>query len=132
MRKLIGLIVILALIWGVPSARAKLMTVLAPATSKLGPVGDQASLPMQKYSARTQIAMILRRMGTAREQGKEVPTPRTFVRWLRANPPSDRKELDPWGNGYYMTHENGVYLIGSPGPDGVRGNADDITKTTTL
>ena len=68
----------------------------------------------------------------AREKGEELPTQRTFVRWLRANPPSEKNELDPWGHSYYMKVQNDTYTVGSFGPDGIKGNVDDIVKSTRL
>jgi len=44
--------------------------------------------------------------------------------WLRrdfsANP------MDPWGHEYYMKQIPDGFEVGSKGPDGVQGNADDI------
>jgi hypothetical protein len=131
-KKIIIFIVLLAGIWAVPSARAKVVGFMQPAVDKMGPVGAKLSTPMRRYTARTQIASILRGMHAAREGGKEVPDARTFVRWLREHPPSDKKEIDPWGNPYFMNHVNSTYTVTSAGPDGVRGNTDDISKTTTL
>ncbi|MEO5511801.1 MAG: type II secretion system protein GspG [Longimicrobiales bacterium] len=132
MKKILGLIVLLAAIWAVPAARSKAISFMQPAVDKMGPFGAKLSTPMRRYSARTQIASILRGVNVAREAGKEVPVARTFVSWLRAHPPSDKKENDPWGNPYTLQHENSTYTVTSAGPDGVLGNADDISKTTTL
>jgi hypothetical protein len=131
-KKAIVVIVLFALVWAIPAARTKFIDVTHPVFARLGPVGNRVTTPMRKYTARTQIASILRAMHAAREAGKEVPDGRTFVRWLRAHPPSDRKEMDPWGNSYWMRKENASYIIGSNGPDGIKGNADDVTKTVIL
>jgi hypothetical protein len=132
MKKIITLIVIFAMIWAVPPARTKALTVLQPVFNRMGPVGDKLSNPMRKYSARAQIASIIRGLHAARTQGRELPDARTFVRWLRANPPSENKELDPWGRSYSLRHQNDQYTISSAGPDGVPDNADDIKKTVTF
>jgi hypothetical protein len=132
LKKVIGVIVALAVIWAIPEARAKVLTVMQPVADRTGPIGEKASLPMRKYAAKTQIASILRGMTRAREKGEELPTQRTFVRWLRANPPSEKKELDPWGHSYYIKQQNDTYTVGSFGPDGIKGTIDDIVKSTRL
>jgi hypothetical protein len=115
-----------------PSGRSKIMQWTAPVLNHLGPFGQKISLPMKKYTAKTNVASILRAIDNAREEGKETPDGRTWTRWLRSHPPSDKGELDPWGNPYYLHLENRVYTIGSAGPDGKRYNADDIANTVTF
>jgi hypothetical protein len=131
-KKVIGFIVLLAAIWAIPPARAKAISFMQPLVDRMGPLESRFATPMRRYSTKTQIASILRSIHTARESGKEVPDARTFVRWLRAHPPSDQKENDPWGKPYTLHHVNSTYTVTSAGPDGVFGNADDISKTTTL
>ena len=35
---------------------------------------------------------------------------------------------DPWGNIYYLESNRRGYTVGSMRPDGIQGNADDITE----
>ena len=133
LKKIVVVIVLLAAVWAMPSGRARLSRWLAPAFGKLGPFGQKISTPMKRYTAKTQVAAILRAINNAQEEGKEVPDTRTWVRWLRAHPPSaDTKDMDPWGTQYYLRFENKVYTIGSAGPDRVRYNADDISHTVVF
>ena len=132
MKKFLGVILLLAVVWAIPAVRGKVTETMHPVFEKLGPVGEKASTPMKKYTARTQIAAVLTNFKQRSEEGRQVPTVREFEKFLRDHPPSDQKEMDPWGHPYFMTKVNRTYTIGSAGPDGVRGNADDITKSATL
>ena len=52
--------------------------------------------------------------------------PLGFEGWLRRDYTSSPE--DPWGNFYYLVQSRRDYYVGSPGPDGVRGNEDDVTE----
>ena len=131
-RKVIAFIVVLSAIWAIPSARNKTLHIAEPVLGRLGPVGAKASTPMKKYTARTQVAAILRSFARSKTEGKELPTQRSFTGWVRRTMPFEKKELDPWGHAYFLLHKDRTYTVGSAGPDGVKGNADDIAKTATF
>jgi hypothetical protein len=132
LKKIIFAIVILAAIWAWPEGRAKLTHFMHPVLTKLGPVGARIESPIRKYTAKTEVQGIVAAIMHAHQEGKDIPENRTFANWLRAHPVSDRKDIDPWGNGYYMIGSEKQIVVGSCGPDGVRGNADDITSIATL
>ena len=50
--------------------------------------------------------------------------PRNWERWLDREFTSSPE--DPWGNLYYVQQRRGGFLVGSMGPDGQQGTADDI------
>jgi len=52
--------------------------------------------------------------------------PAGFDGWLRRD--YSRAAEDPWGNLYYLESNRRGYTVGSMGPDGVRGNEDDIRR----
>jgi hypothetical protein len=131
-KKFLIFIVILSAIWAWPAGRAKLGQVLHPLLTHLGPLGRKAEAPMKKYAAKTQVAAIVNGIEHAREEGKDLPDPRTFSNWLRAHPLFDEKDIDPWGNAYFLNGQHPTFLVGSRGPDGVKGNADDISSTVTF
>ena len=132
MKKVLAFLLVLAVIWAIPPVRAALMEKLHPVFAKLGPVGEKAATPMRRYTARTQINAVLTNLKQRSEEGRQVPTVQEFPRFLRDHPPSDKRDLDPWGTAYFMSKTGRTITIGSAGPDGVRGNADDITKSATL
>lgn len=132
MKKFLAFLLLFAVVWAIPQSRAKLMEVLHPVFDRLGPAGEKAATPMRNYTARTQIAAITTNLKQRHEEGRQIPTVREFVVWLRTHPPSDKKEFDPWGNPYFMTKTGRTYTVGSDGPDGVRGTVDDVTKSVTL
>ena len=132
MKKFLAFLLVFAVIWAIPPVRASLIEKLHPLFAKLGPVGERAATPMRNYTARTQINAVLTNIKQRSEEGRQVPTAQGFERWLREHPPSDKKEMDPWGHPYFMTKTSRTYTIGSAGPDGVRGNADDVIKSVTL
>ena len=39
---------------------------------------------------------------------------------------------DPWKHEYYLKQDRDGFTVGSMGPDGIQGNADDITVTKSL
>lgn len=131
-KKVLIFIVVLAAVWAWPAGRAKLGGFLHPVLQHLGPVGRKAEAPMKKHTAKVQVAAIANGIEHAREEGKELPDPRTFSRWLRGRAMFEAKDLDPWGNAYFLTGQHPTFLIGSSGPDGVKGNADDISSTVTF
>lgn len=132
MRKILFAIVVLAAIWAWPAGRTKLVHVLHPILTHLGPVSDKLETPMKKFQAKTEVKAITSGIEHAREEGKDLPDLRTFSAWLRAHPLFDNKDMDPWGNAYYLKGNHPTLMIGSNGPDGVRGNADDITNPVTF
>ena len=50
--------------------------------------------------------------------------PRDWERWLDREFTSSPE--DPWGNLYFFQGRRTGYVVGSMGPDGVKGTADDI------
>lgn len=56
--------------------------------------------------------------------------PAGFDGWLRRD--YSGPELDPWDRPWYLTTGRRTYTVGSMGPDGEQGNADDITETRDL
>jgi hypothetical protein len=131
-KKILILIVVLAAIWAIPGARNRFVAFMQPVAGKLGPVGEKRAGPMRRYTARTQLSSILQDLTATHDAGRTMPDARTFKSWLRAHPPSEQNELDPWGQPYYLRQHEGVYTIGSAGPDTIKGNADDIVKSETF
>jgi len=53
-----------------------------------------------------------------------------FNSWVRRD--YSGPETDPWGNSWYIIAGRRSYTVGSMGPDGEQGTADDITETRNL
>ena len=58
------------------------------------------------------------------------PYPGNWEGWLRRD--YSGVPQDPWGNVYYLRHDNRGFVVGSAGPDGVEHNADDVTVERRL
>lgn len=57
--------------------------------------------------------------------GRAEGFPTVFEGWLNRDYTSSPQ--DPWGNFYYLVVGRRDYTVGSKGPDGKQGSADDIT-----
>jgi hypothetical protein len=53
-----------------------------------------------------------------------------FAAWLHRD--YTGPDTDPWGNTWYLQAARRSYTVGSMGPDGKAGSADDITVTRNL
>lgn len=77
--------------------------------------------PVYAWNTRNQLRDIQRFI----ERSRTLPQERTFSAHLERENGAGTS-LDPWGNQYYLLRDRHTYQIGSPGPDGVPGTADDI------
>jgi hypothetical protein len=59
-----------------------------------------------------------------------LPAPDNFQGWLRRD--YTGPEVDPWENIWYIQIGRRSSTVGSMGPDGQRGTADDITETRDI
>jgi hypothetical protein len=56
--------------------------------------------------------------------------PADWSHWLQRD--FSGNPMDPWGHEYYLKQDVDGFVVGSMGPDGIRGNADDIKVTKSL
>jgi hypothetical protein len=56
--------------------------------------------------------------------------PASWSGWLEMDFSGD--PIDLWGNQYYMTNSPDGFTVGSDGPDGIQGTADDLKVTRDL
>lgn len=127
MRKIITLVVILAIVWALPPVRSHVNAGALPVLEKLGPRGEALIRPARREAAKKQIRSVLRVLDTDMETGRDLPTERTFQAWMRQRMP-ELSGRDPWGNPYWLEGRPPHLVIGSSGPDGVRGTDDDIRQ----
>jgi hypothetical protein len=73
------------------------------------------------------LEMIATRLDDERATGQALPDNDGLERWILRN--TTLSPRDPWGNRYYIERRGDGFVLGSNGPDGVRGNADDITAS---
>jgi hypothetical protein len=59
--------------------------------------------------------------------GRPIPPPRDFLGFIVREDPSGGG-VDPWGNPYYLLSTRSTFQVGSPGPNGEAGDADDIVS----
>lgn len=62
--------------------------------------------------------------------GRAEGFPGNFEGWLRRD--YTGPETDPWGRPWYIEPGRRSYVVGTMGPDGQPGTADDITVTRNL
>ena len=101
----------------VPSTRAQIADQVRPIKDRIG-----ASLVPRRLEAMADQL-------DARIQRAE-GLPEGFEGWLRRDFSSS--EFDPWDNVYFLQQGRGSYTVGSMGPDGVQGTADDIREVRQL
>lgn len=121
---LIGLVAIGFLTAHAPT-RTRVASAAAPALDRLGPVGAFALRPVHRFTADTEVKFIVGQLRQASTLGRELPMEARFAQWLKRIKLRD-DGLDPWGAPYYLERARNNLTVGSRGPDGKRGTADDI------
>ena len=128
MKRIITLVVILAVLWAIPGVRGRIGVALLPALEKLGPVADFVVLPAQRFAAKNDATDIMRVITTDFNEGRPVPDERTFQQWVKRRAPQTDAN-DPWDRPYWLARGRGTITVGSNGADGQKGTADDVTHT---
>ena len=128
-KKLLLVLVLVGFAWSYPPTRRSMTNALAPALSKLGPVGDRIVEPTRHYDARNEVDFIASQIEMHRTEGRALPNPRTFEKWVKERVSTRRQGIDPWGRSYYLVRANSRTIIGSDGADRQRGTDDDVRKT---
>lgn len=131
MQKIIGLILVLAVIWAVPAFRAQVSGAALPALDRMGPRGESVATPLRVGIAKARVSGIVRMVASDYADRRGLPDERDFQRWLRARTSAERS-IDPWGNPYWMERTREGLRVGSSGPDGRRGTGDDVTHSLPL
>lgn len=131
MKKIIFIIVALAVAWSIPGVRNRIGVVMLPALERLGPVGEKLANPARAFKARNDLAFFLRIMADDRTEARPLPEERTFRQWVRQRMPEE-DGIDPWGNPYWLRRRGGTFTVGSDGPDGVRDTRDDETQVSAF
>jgi hypothetical protein len=111
------IIVVLGLAMAVPSTRATLLEQAAPVMNQF----KAKLVPSRLDAMADQLAVRVNR-------GEGYPS--SWESWLQRDFTGDPK--DPWGNLYYLQTSRRGFTVGSAGPDGVEGNADDLKVTRNL
>lgn len=98
-------------VMAVPSLRAEF-------TARTTPLVDELKV---RFVPRTLDAMA-NQLDARLRRAEGLPT--NFEGWL--NRDFTGSPTDPWGNVYYVQPGPRDYFVGSMGPDGLRGNEDDV------
>jgi hypothetical protein len=93
-------------------------------------LGEEAAPIINKYKAK----IVPKRLDAMVDQlvvkvGRGEPLPsqkNAWAGWLHRDYSSDPE--DPWGHFYYIETQRDGFTVGSMGPDGKKGTADDITR----
>jgi hypothetical protein len=117
-RKLITLaIVLFAVGMAIPKTRARMIEAATPAMDKF----RIKLVPSRLESMADQLEARL---------GRGEPYPGNWEGWLRRD--FSGVPEDPWGNVYWLKHDNRGFTVGSAGPDGIPHSDDDLTETRRL
>ncbi len=117
LKKLVMLaFVALAVGMAIPSTRAQIADSVRPVKDEIG----KRLVPRRLNVMSDQLYVRL-----DRAEG----LPANFHGWLRRD--YSGVPEDPWDNIYYLLPGRRDYTVGSMGPDGIQGTADDITVTRT-
>ena len=131
MRKILVIVVILAIAWAIPAVRGRISVAALPLLEKLGPVADFIVTPARRFAAKNAETNILRIIANDYNEGREVPDELTFQRWLKRRA-SQVNPNDPWGRPYWLVRGRGVLTVGSSGADGRKDTSDDIKHSIPL
>ncbi len=81
--------------------------------------------PVLEWSAEREIEVLSRAVRREARETYQLPATRAWGTWLVANFTGDAA-TDPWGKTYSYQAWADSFAIRSDGPDGVRGNTDDL------
>lgn len=126
-KKLIVLLAVLAALWTIPAARERMASAAVPLLERLGPSGQRLLAPAHRWAARHDVGELLKGMKQDALEGRRPPDANAFSAYARSRLEDDG--LDPWGRGYWLERQRRSVTVGSNGPDGRKGTADDITKS---
>lgn len=131
MKKVIAVVLLLAIIWAIPGIRNRIGAAAVPLLDRIGPVGEAIANPFREVRARNDLKFYLRILADDFAEGKGVPQERDFIRWIDRRMPQETG-IDPWGREYWMRRRDRTVIVGSDGVDGKRDTADDVTESVTL
>jgi hypothetical protein len=131
MKKLIFLVLALAVIWAIPDLRNRVGVALLPLLERLGPVGERVADPVRAFKARNHLSFILRIISDDEAEKRQLPDAGSFKQWMSQRMPQE-SPLDPWGNEYWLTRRGTAFTVGSNGPDAVRATDDDVIQEASI
>ena len=114
---LLGLVLAVGIL--LPATRQRILDLADPV---IRPVLD----PFRGFSAKGEMERLVQALAEQQELNRELPTPREFPRWVRANLPQGGGDTDPWGAEYSLRVWEDSLAVISAGPDSQRGTADDV------
>jgi hypothetical protein len=120
---ILAVLVFAGAVASIPALNARVMPLLEPITSRLSARTEQASQPYYVMKANSQMRDVVHTLAQERAEGRPKPkTAKEFTLWQTNN----RVPVDPWGNQFYLRLKRDSTIIGSKGPDGTLGTADDV------
>jgi hypothetical protein len=111
------LILLLAVGMAIPTTRARMVEAATP-------LMDRFRLKLVPSRLDAMADQLEARIG----RGERYPG--NWEGWLRRD--YSGVPEDPWGNVYYLKHDNRGFVVGSAGPDGIPNNPDDVTEERRL
>jgi hypothetical protein len=128
MRKVVTVVVALAVVWAIPAARTHVVATAHPALERLGPAASFMIEPARREATKKQMNAMLRVAANDLSEGRRVPTGAAFAAWVRERVP-ELSGVDPWGSPYRLQHSSAELTVTSSGQDGVPETEDDLSQT---
>lgn len=122
-------LVLIGFAWAWEPTRVRMIVAAKPVLERMGPFGEKAITPIQRYNTQTEISFITDQISLAKTEGRDVPDARSFQRWMQKRIVTKNQGRDPWNRPYYLVHVGSLLTVGSVGEDGKRGTDDDIKKS---
>jgi hypothetical protein len=104
---------------------------IEPLRERVRPEVEFALNPVYRWEAKNRVNAISRVLERARSEGRPLPRPRDFHRFL-AELEGDEAALDPWGQPYFLARRRRSFQVGSAGPDRTSHTPDDILSSTIV
>jgi hypothetical protein len=103
-----------------------------PLRSRAEPHVRFALNPLYEWTTRNRVTDLYNELESEKSLGRSLPTPRNFIKFVEQKDPGGGGAIDAWGNPYYLEATRKTFRVGSNGPDGLQGTADDIYSDTGM
>lgn len=103
------------------------IAVTIPQTRQM--LANEAAPYINKYKAKIvpkRLDVMIDQLVVKVNRGEPLPSGKSAWGWLHRDYSSDPE--DPWGHPYYIDATRGGFIVGSMGPDGIKGTQDDIRR----
>ncbi len=122
-RIILLLLILIGAIASVPALHERAAGPVSRVWAHFSPTVKRATDPVRASITQREENALVGQLRQIHSAGQPLPAPEGFQHWLGL---SSSVGHDAWGHEYYLVVQGDAVWVGSPGPDGVRGNKDDI------